>query len=79
MWMRGVLSLNERWCTYVEEEERFWRICLKVARSKPHLCAEEVEAEAVDIMNGFEPRLDERPYDVVIQACLDNYLPISVS
>jgi len=69
----------ERWCRYIEEEERFWGICLEVARSKPHLCAEEVEAEAVDIMNCLNPRPDERLYYVVIQACLDNYLRFSVS
>jgi len=50
MMERNALNLKERWCRYLEEYERFWRVCLEVARSKPHLCAEEVEAEAVDIM-----------------------------
>jgi len=49
------LALRERWCGYLEEQERFWRFCLQVARSKPQLCAEEVEAEAVDIMIGLVP------------------------
>lgn len=44
------MNLKERWCRYLEEHERFWRVCLEVARSKPHLCAEEVEAGAVDMM-----------------------------
>ena len=43
--------MNERWCRYLEENERFWRVCLEVA-SKPHLYAEEVEAEALGLMNG---------------------------
>ena len=39
-------------------DEQFWRICLKVARSKPYLCAEAVEAEAANITVGLkdEPR-----------------------
>ena len=37
-------------------DERFWRICLKVARSKPYLCAEAVEAEAVSVMVGLSDR-----------------------
>ena len=73
------MSLNERWCRYLEKEERFWKVCLKVARSKPHLCAEEVEAEAVNIMNGFKPEPDESPCQIIIQTRLDSYLRILVS
>lgn len=41
---------------YLEEaNERFWRICLKVARSNPHLCAEDVEFEAALITLGSKP------------------------
>ena len=52
------MSLKERWFRYLEEQERFWRVCLEVARSKPHLCAEDVETEAIDIVIGLklEPR-----------------------
>jgi hypothetical protein len=49
------LSLKERWFRYLEEHERFWRVCLEVARSNPHLCAEDVEAEAIDMMIGLRP------------------------
>lgn len=49
------MSLKERWCRYLEEQERFWRVCLGVARSKPHLCAEDVETEAIDVMIGLGP------------------------
>ena len=38
-----------------EEDERFWEICLKVARSKPYLSAEAVESEAVLIILGLKP------------------------
>jgi len=74
------LSLNERWCRYLEENERFWRVCIEVARSRPHLCAEEVEAEALDLMNGskcktqkdlFKPKSE---FHVIIQTSLDSFL-----
>jgi len=51
----NALSLKERWCWYLEEHERFWRLCLEVARSNPHLCAEDVETEAIDTMIGLRP------------------------
>lgn len=49
------MKLNEQWCKFLEEEERYWRICLEVARANPHLCAEEVELQAVDVMLGLKP------------------------
>ena len=49
------MSLKERWYRYLEEQERFWRVCLGVARSKPHLRAEDVETEAIDVMIGLGP------------------------
>ena len=56
---RSALNLGERWCRYLEEHERFWRVCLEVARSKPHLCAEEVETEALDIMMELRARPEQ--------------------
>jgi len=50
-----VLDLNDRWVRYLKEDDRFWKVCLKVARAKPHLCAEEVEAEATLIVLGLRP------------------------
>lgn len=50
------LSLRERWSRYLEEHERFWRICLEVARFKPHLSAEAVETEAALILFGLKPK-----------------------
>jgi len=46
---------NQLWGYIEKGNKRFWRICLKVARSKPHLCAEAVEAEARRIMLGLRP------------------------
>jgi len=43
----------------LERLETFWRLCLKVARSKPHLSAEAVEYEATLIMCGLEPERKE--------------------
>ena len=79
------MSLNERWCRYLEENERFWGVCLEVARSKPYLCAEEVEAEARDLLNsskcktqGDLLKLSREPH-VIIQTSLDTFLVLSAS
>jgi len=46
---------HQLWAHLKKDNSRFWRVCLKVARSKPHLCAEAVEAEARRIMFGLRP------------------------
>jgi hypothetical protein len=32
-------------CEY--SKEKFWKVCLQIARNQPRLCAEEVEFKAV--------------------------------
>ena len=48
------LSLHER-CRYSEEQEQFWTICLKLARSEPYLCTEAAESEEALTMVGMRP------------------------
>lgn len=54
----GTLSYG-RW-RFLEDGEEFWRMCLKVARSKPYLCAEAVESEAMLIILGLKPEPEDR-------------------
>ena len=48
-------TLTDRWRRLIEEDDRFWRTCLEVAKSKPYLCAEAVESEATLIFLGLKP------------------------
>jgi hypothetical protein len=43
------------WRYLDEDNEQFYKICLRVARSKPHLPAEAVELEANRIILGSKP------------------------
>ncbi|MDH5439281.1 MAG: hypothetical protein OEZ48_10085 [Candidatus Bathyarchaeota archaeon] len=48
-------TLTDRWRRLIKEDDRFWRICLEVAKSKPYLCAEAVESEATLVFLGLKP------------------------
>jgi len=49
-------TLTDRWRRLLKEDDRFWGICLEVAKSKPYLCAEAVESEATLIFFGLKPK-----------------------
>ena len=58
---RDSLSLHERWCKHLGEQEQFWGKCLKVARPNPYLYAEAVDCETALTMLGLKPEpADER-------------------
>jgi hypothetical protein len=50
------MTLKEHWWRYLDEDnDQFYKICLEVARSRPHLCAEAAELEATRIILSSKP------------------------